>query len=105
MGIRAWTLLIAVVGGLFILIDSQRKGLKPSMAYGLFLLTVVLPYVVIPLYFLVRPKLGIFATMTGSGTSATKSSDPKTWVLCTRCGHDNPEGAQRCEKCDNHLGL
>ena len=86
----------------------RRKGLRLGVALSMGLLSFAMPYIIIPVYFIVRPKLEFISKITQSGKSKqTKQQyyDPKDLVLCPRCGHDNPPDIKQCEECENSLGV
>ncbi len=96
------SVLIGLILAIFVAYDAHKRKMSPYYVFLLGMFAFFIPYIVVPLYFLMRGRVHII----GGGGNINRSSRFKSQtILCPKCGTDNPGDATECSQCHNKLRL
>ena len=100
MHIRLFLLLIFVGIGIYMYVDSNKKGLPGRFSLLLLIFSLFFPVnlIFIPLYFLFGRRI-----LAGFSKMSKPSAHQSRVVICSKCGTDQLESQDKCSGCGNEL--
>ncbi len=90
----AWPVLVISLA-VFIFFDAKKRGYSQMTAFSWLIFTMVMPFIVVPAYFILAVKRTGF-----SGNSQLQSNK-----ICPKCGEEILTGRESCPRCNNKLTL